>query len=378
MSFLQLNNKNNTQLSDKELIHYNRQLILPEIGMEGQLRLKRARVLVVGAGGLGSPLLQYLAAAGVGTIGIVDGDTVDGSNLHRQVLYTYDDLGKNKASTAKKHLVGLNPNINIKVYPEHLTKENALDIISHYDIVADGTDNFPTRYLVNDACVLAGKINVYASIFRFEGQLAVFNAPLPSGERSTNYRDLYPTPPPPEAIPNCAESGVLGVLPGIIGSMQANEVIKLITGIGEPLIGKLFLFDAKDCHTQMIQTNQASKVKIDRLIDYQVFCNGTLDQGIKNISVKELKTLQDQSADFQLIDVREPHEHAISNIGGELMPLNDLPKAMHRIATDRQVIIYCQTGIRSKKAIHNLQKLMHCDHIYNLEGGIEAWQKDKK
>ncbi len=375
MSNLSTDKNNQVHFTSEEIAQYNRQLILPEIGAEGQRKLKQARVLVVGAGGLGSPVLQYLGAAGVGTIGIVDGDVVDTSNLHRQVLYTHADVGSKKAEVARKRLLALNPHIHIIAHAEHLTRDNALDLISQYDIVADGTDNFPTRYLVNDACVLTNKINVYASIFRFEGQVAVFNYPLPNGRRSANYRDLYPTPPPPEAIPNCAESGVLGVLPGIVGSMQANEVIKLITGIGEPLIGKLFLYDAKDCRTQLIQTKRVSEVTIDGLIDYNLFCDGVADQDIKSITVEKLRQLLRENADFQLIDVREPHEHAVENLGGELIPLDTITREIQRIASNRQIIIYCQSGKRSQEAIRHLRQIINGKNLYNLEGGMAAWKQ---
>jgi len=370
-----LNSQKNSTFSAAEKQLYHRHLIMPEIGLSGQQRLKEAKVLVVGAGGLGAPLLLYLAAAGVGSIGIVDDDVVDASNLHRQVLYRFEDIGKQKVEVARKRLLALNPNLQVDIYPERLTSANALEIVSQYDIIADGTDNFPTRYLVNDACVLAGKINVYASIFRFEGQVAVFNFPLAEGKRSANYRDLYPTPPPPAAIPNCAESGVLGVLPGIIGSLQANEVIKIITGIGEPLIGKLLLFDAKDNQMQIIQTPKMSQVKIKQLIDYELFCNGNLPQNIKQMSAEKLHVLLQKNTDIQLIDVREPNEHKVFNLGGELIPLNEIIKTKDRIATDKTVVLYCQTGQRSQRAISKLADEINCEKIYNLEGGVEAWLK---
>ena len=245
-----------TTFSKQELARYARHFALPDFGIEGQKKLKNSRVLVVGAGGLGCPVLLYLAAAGVGHIGIIDGDVVDDSNLQRQVLYTVADVGKSKAVAAKERLLSMNPHIDIQAFTQHFTVENALDIVSKYDVVADGTDNFPTRYLVNDACVLKGKVNVYASIFRFEGQISVFNLTQNDGERSINYRDIFPTPPPAGLIPDCAEGGVLGVLPGIIGAMQASEVIKILTNIGEPLSGRLFLFDA--------QTFTAKSLKIKK------------------------------------------------------------------------------------------------------------------
>jgi adenylyltransferase/sulfurtransferase len=373
-----LNSSKKTTLSTAEKRFYHRHLIMPEIGWRGQERLKQARVLVVGAGGLGAPLLQYLAAAGVGTIGIVDDDVVDVSNLHRQVLYRFDDVGKRKAEVARERLLALNPHLRIEIHTERLTSANALEIIPRYDIIADGTDNFPTRYLVNDACVLSGRVNVYASIFRFEGQVAVFNAPLPAGERSANYRDLYPTPPPPEAIPNCAESGVLGVLPGIVGSLQANEVIKLITGVGEALVGKLLLFDAKDNQMQVIQTPMTSQATIDRLVDYDLFCNNHLNSNIQHISAEKLYALLRKKADIQLIDVREPHEHEVFNLGGELIPLREITQFSKRIATGKTVVLYCQSGQRSQRAISVLAREINCEKVYNLEGGVEAYLRYKQ
>ncbi|MEL6867590.1 MAG: molybdopterin-synthase adenylyltransferase MoeB, partial [Bacteroidota bacterium] len=265
-------NTNGASLSPQEMARYARHLAIPEFNVEGQKKLKKAKVLVIGSGGLGSPVLLYLTAAGIGHIGIVDFDVVDDSNLQRQVLFTVDDVGKSKAETAKKRLQALNPYVNFTVYNTAFTRDNALELIQEYDVVADGTDNFQTRYLVNDACVLAGKVNVYASIFRFEGQVSVFNYPNADGERGPNYRDLFPEPPPPGLVPNCAEGGVLGVLPGIIGSMQASEVIKVITGVGEPLSGRLFLYDAASFTTRILKVGKRADTQITELIDYDVFC----------------------------------------------------------------------------------------------------------
>lgn len=363
-------------LSPEELRRYARHLALPEFGRKGQENARRASVLVVGAGGLGSPMLLYLAAAGIGRIGIVDFDRVDETNLQRQVLYSMEDIGKPKAATARRKLLALNPHIEVEVYEEQLTSENALDIISRYDIVADGTDNFPTRYLVNDACVLAGKVNVYASIFRFEGQVSVFNHLQEDGSRGPNYRDLFPTPPPPELVPNCAEGGVLGVLPGIIGSMQANEVIKVATGVGEPLSGKLFLFDASSFTTRILKVRKNPELVIDRLIDYEQFCAPTPQAPVRQLNVHSLKELIDEGADFQLIDVREPYEYEIANLGGELIPPEQIRAQAGRISTDKKVILHCRSGKRSAAAIRELQKLHPYENLYNLEGGILAWARE--
>ena len=367
------------QLSSSEMARYARHLAIPEFNIEGQKKLKAAKVLVVGSGGLGSPLLLYLTAAGVGQIGIMDFDSVDESNLQRQILFTVDDVGRAKASTAAKRLKALNPHVNFKVYETALNNDNALEIIQEYDIVADGTDNFPTRYLVNDACVLANKVNVYASIFRFEGQVSVFNYLFPDGQRGPNYRDLFPEPPPPGLVPNCAEGGVLGVLPGIIGSLQANEVIKVITGVGQPLAGRLFLFDAAAFSSRTLKVNKNARTKITQLINYDQFCGVVkpdTDDSIKEVSVKELKNLMDQGIDFQLIDVREPYEYDIANLQGELIPLSQIPESVSKIDPTKKVIIHCRSGVRSANAIRTLEKLFPFENLYNLKGGILAWSKE--
>lgn len=365
-------------LSPKEMARYARHITIPEFNLEGQKKLKAAKVLVIGSGGLGSPVLFYLAAAGVGHLGIVDFDVVDESNLQRQILFTVDDVGKSKAETAKDRLLSLNPHIKITVHNTRFTKENALEIIEQYDIVADGTDNFPTRYLVNDACVLSGKTNVYASIFRFEGQVSVFNHLNEDGSRGPNYRDMFPEPPPPGLVPNCAEGGVLGVLPGIIGSMQASEVIKIITGVGEPLAGRIFLFDAASFTTRILKVNKHPDTKIKELIKYEQFC-GILpkaDKPVKEVTVKDLYNFQTQGIDFQLIDVREPHEYSIANLDGELIPLATIVEAANRILKDKKVIIHCRSGVRSANAIRELENLFGFDNLYNLKGGILAWSKE--
>lgn len=369
----------NNNLSSAEIARYARHIAIPEFGLQGQEKLKAGRVLVIGSGGLGSPVLLYLAAAGVGHIGIVDFDTVDDSNLQRQVLFTTDDIGKSKAETAKERLIALNPHLDIVVYKTRFTRENALELIANYDVVADGTDNFPTRYLVNDACVLAGKVNVYASIFQFEGQVSVFNYPQADGTRGPNYRDMFPEPPPPGLVPNCAEGGVLGVLPGIIGSMQASEVIKVLTGVGEPLTGRLFLFDAASFTTRILKVQKSPDTKITELINYEQFCgieSPTELRPVKEVSVQELYDLQVQGADFQLIDVREPHEFAAANIDGELIPLGTVSAAAHRIAKDKKVVVHCRSGVRSAKAIRELEDLFGFENLYNLKGGILAWSKE--
>jgi sulfur-carrier protein adenylyltransferase/sulfurtransferase len=364
---------NETTFSTQELARYARHFALPDFGMQGQIKLKNSRVLVVGAGGLGCPVLLYLAAAGVGHIGIVDGDVVDDSNLQRQVLYTVADVGKSKAIAAKERLLAMNPHIDIQVFTQHLTSENALNIISKYDVIADGTDNFPTRYLVNDACVLAGKVNVYASIFRFEGQVSVFNLTQNDGERGVNYRDIFPTPPPAGLIPDCAEGGVLGVLPGIIGSMQANEVIKVLTNIGEPLAGRLFLFDAQTFMAKSLKIKKNPEYQpIEKLIDYEIFCGVKTAAMIPEISIADFKLMQAQNIDFQLIDVREPYEYAVSNLGGILYPLAILPEKTAFLSQKTPIIVHCQSGARSAKAVAELHKLGF-DNAVSLTGGIKAY-----
>lgn len=372
------------KFSKQELERYSRHLIIPEFNIEGQRKLKAAKVLVVGSGGLGSPLLLYLTAAGVGTIGIVDFDIVDESNLQRQVLFSVDDVGTPKVEAARKRLEGLNPHIQFNIHNEPLTSQNALDIIKDYDLVADGTDNFPTRYLVNDACVLLGKPNVYASIFRFEGQLSVFNYTDKDGKLGPNYRDLYPTPPPPGLVPSCSEGGVIGVLPGIMGSLQANEVIKVITDVGEPLSGRLFLYDAAafDTRTLKIYRDENNPINgknptVTELIDYQHFCgitpNKNQDKDVKSVTVKELQQLLDSEEDVQVIDVREDYEYEIVNISAELIPLGQIETQVDKIASDKKVVVHCRSGKRSADAIELLEKKYGFKNLYNLEGGILAW-----
>lgn len=368
-------------LTRDELIRYNRQIILPDFGVEGQQKLKEAKVLVIGAGGLGAPNLQYLTAAGVGTIGVVDFDEVSLTNLQRQVLFQTDEVGHNKASTAVAHLQKLNPDTVFKVYPTQLSSANALEIIAQYDLVVDGSDNLPTRYLVNDACVMLGKTLIYGAIFRFEGQVSVFNQLQEDGERGPNYRDLFPTPPPPDMVPSCSEGGVFGVLPGIVGSMQANEAIKVIAGLGESLSGRLLLFDSLDFSSRYlnVRSNPENPVSganptITELIDYEAFCAGPeVEQpSLAEITVSELKAGKDQ---FFILDVREPYEYEISNLGGINIPLATVASRLSEIPKDRKVVVHCKSGVRSKQAIE-LLKAKGYTHLYNLAGGILAWQKE--
>ncbi|MEO6167082.1 MAG: molybdopterin-synthase adenylyltransferase MoeB [Chitinophagales bacterium] len=364
--------------SKEELARYDRHIIIPGFGFEGQKKLKASKVLVVGSGGLGSPVLLYLAAAGVGTIGIVDFDVVDDSNLQRQVLFGVNEVGELKATAARNRLQSLNPHIQINIYTTQLTSKNALDIIKDYDVVADGTDNFPTRYLVNDACVMLDKPNVYASIFQFEGQASVFNFKDEQGKVGPNYRDLFPTPPPPGLVPSCAEGGVLGVLPGILGSIQALEVIKVITGVGETLSGRLFIFDALSFETRTFTISRSADnplngdhPTIKELIDYEQFCGmKTVEKPIKEITAKDLYNWQVTGEDFQLIDVREPHEYEIVNISAELIPLATISSNADKIARDKKVVVHCKMGGRSAKAIRELEENFGFDNLYNLKGGI--------
>lgn len=366
----------NPYFSNEEIERYSRHLILPEFNIAGQRKLKNSKVLIVGAGGLGCPMLQYLAAAGVGTIGIVDFDVVDKSNLQRQILFTVDDVGKPKATVAAKKLAKLNPEINISSINEKLTSENALEIIKNYDLVADGTDNFPTRYLVNDACVILKKPNVHGSIYRFEGQVSVFNFQFDDGSAGPQYRDIFPSPPPPGLVPNCAEGGVLGVLPGIIGTFQASEIIKVLTGIGEPLVGRLFFLDALTFETRTMKIRKNPNLPpITELIDYEDFCGvpGTNSIDIAEITVEELKDMMDRGqGGFQVVDVREPYEYEIGNLGGLLIPLGDIENRSDEIPSSGKTVILCRSGIRSQEAIERLQKLGFTN-LYNLRGGVLEW-----
>ncbi len=369
------------EFSKQEIERYSRHLIIPEFNIEGQRKLKAAKVLVVGTGGLGAPLLQYLTAAGVGKIGVVDFDVVDESNLQRQVLFQVEDIGKHKVDVAIERLRGLNPHIEFVGYKQQLTSENALEIVKAYEVVADGTDNFPTRYLVNDACVLLGIANVYASIFRFEGQVAVFNLKQPDGSFGPNYRDIFPSPPPPGMVPSCAEGGVLGVLPGIIGSLQANEVIKVITGIGEPLSGKLHLVDALTLDSRTVSYGKdPNREEITKLIDYDQFCglNGEPmphQSGLKSVTVEDLQAMRENGNYHLLIDVREPYEYEIANLGGKLIPQQSIEDRLQDIPKVGNVVVHCRSGVRSAQTISLLQEKYGYSNLYNLDGGILAWAR---
>ena len=368
------------KLSREEIQRYSRHLIMPEVGMEGQLKLKRARVLTIGTGGLGAPLGLYLTAAGVGHLGLVDFDVVDASNLQRQVTFTTADVGKSKSEAAKARLSALNPAIEIVSYETRLTSENALDLFRDYDIIVDGTDNFPTRFLVNDACVLLGKPNVYGSIFRFEGQATVFGYP-----GGPCYRCLYPEPPPPGLVPSCAEGGVLGVLPGIVGSIQAMETIKLILGAGEPLVGRLLLFDALAMRFRELKLKKnpdcpmcGKNRTITKLIDYEEFCGirgeeaPAMTDGIQEITATELKARQDRGDKLFILDVREPHEYQICNLNGKLIPLGELPRRVNELDSSVEMVVHCRSGKRSADAIHFLQTAGF-KKLWNLKGGVLAW-----
>jgi len=366
-------------LSNEEILRYSRHLIMPEVGMEGQLKLKRAKVLCVGAGGLGSPLSLYLAAAGVGTLGIVDFDVVDFTNLQRQVIHGTSDVGRKKLDSAEDTLREMNPNVEIRKFETRLTSANALELFREFDIIADGTDNFPTRYLVNDACVLTGKPNVYGSIFRFEGQASVF-----ATNEGPCYRCLYPEPPPPGMIPSCAEGGVLGVLPGLVGLIQATETIKLILGSGEPLIGRLLLVDALAMRFRELKLRKnpdcpacGAHPTVTELIDYNQFCGVRGEEPAAptkkaDMTVEELKQRLDRGDDLFVLDVREPNEYQIANIGGHLIPLNDLPKRVGELDASREIVVHCKLGGRSAKAVDFL-KQSGFSNVHNLAGGIQAW-----
>lgn len=375
------------KFSKEEMERYSRHLLIPEFNIEGQKKLKAAKVLIVGAGGLGAPLIQYLTAAGVGTIGIVDFDVVDESNLQRQVLFTMEDIGRPKVEVARERIIAQNPHIRVIAFNEQLTSKNALEIIKNYDLVADGTDNFPTRYLVNDACVLLGKPNVYASIFRFEGQVSVFNYTDKHGTIGPNYRDLFPNPPPPGLVPSCAEGGVIGVLPGIIGSLQTNEVIKIITGVGDPLSGKLFLFDALTFEMRTLKVYRDENNPLNgknptlfELIDYDQFCGlksveSNTDK-VKEITAQELHELIEKDSDFQLIDVREQFEYEFVNLNGELIPLKSLIENVEKISHNKKVVLHCRSGQRSAEAIVLLEEKYGLQNLYNLKGGILAYANE--
>ncbi len=367
-------------LSQQEILRYSRHLIMPEVGMEGQLKLKAAKVLLIGTGGLGAPLGLYLTAAGVGRLGLVDFDVVDFTNLQRQVTFTTQDVGKRKIEAARDRLQGLNPEIQIDTHETKLTSENALTILRDYDIIVDGTDNFPTRYLVNDACVLLGKPNVYGSIFRFEGQATVFAL-----DDGPCYRCLYPEPPPPGLVPSCAEGGVLGVLPGIVGSIQANETIKLIIGRGESLKGRLLIFDALKMKFRELRLRKnpdcplcGTHRTVTKLIDYEEFCGLRGQEAqqpaaqVPEMEPVELKRKLDAGEDVFILDVREPHEYQICHLNGHLIPLGDLPKRVSELDSARTIVAHCRSGMRSAQAVEFL-RTAGFRKVWNLKGGILAW-----
>ena len=369
-------------LSKDEILRYSRHLIVPEVGMEGQLKLKAAKVLLVGTGGLGAPLGLYLAATGIGRIGLVDFDVVDFTNLQRQVIHFTKDVGRPKIESAAEKMQAINPNVEIVKHEVALSSENAMEILKDYDLVVDGTDNFPTRYLVNDACVLLGKPNVYGSIFRFEGQATVF-----AYQGGPCYRCLYPEPPPPGLVPSCAEGGVLGILPGTIGLIQATEAVKLILGIGEPLVGRLLLYDALGMHFRELKLRKNPECPIcgdhptiTGLIDYHQFC-GVPQQPVKQeskltddeIEVTEVKEKLDRGDKFVLIDVREPHEYQICNIpAAKLIPLGEVGKRLGELDPEADIVIHCKSGMRSARAC-GILKAAGFKHVRNMKGGILAW-----
>ena len=370
-------------LSNEEIARYSRHLIMPEVALDGQKKLKQARVLTIGAGGLGAPLAMYLAAAGVGTLGIVDFDVVDESNLQRQIIHGTSDVGRPKMESARDRINDINPNVNVEGFEEPLSSENALDIFKDFDIIVDGTDNFPTRYLVNDASVLLGKPNVYGSIFRFEGQASVFYA-----EEGPCYRCLYPEPPPPGLVPSCAEGGVLGILPAAIGTIQATETVKLILGIGEPLIGRLLLYDALGMSFREMKLRKdpncpvcGDNPTVTELIDYQEFCGipqaaaQEQENEIPEVTVEELKKRLDNGEGLSVLDVREPHEYEVANIGARLIPLGELPDRLEELDKDAPLAVHCKTGGRSAKAVKILQNAGF-QNAFNVQGGITAWSEE--
>lgn len=368
------------KFSKEELERYSRHLLLPEFGRAGQERLKNSKVLVLGAGALGAPVIYYLAAAGVGHIRIVDPDTVADHNLQRQILFTTEDIGREKAVVAKERAEALNPWIEVEAVTERMDSENAMRFLDGMDLLLDGSDNFPTRYLANDASVLAGIPNVHASIFRFEGQIAVFGGKGENGKRNPDYRDLFPEPPPPGSVPGCNEGGVMGVLPGVMGSLQANECIKILTGMGEPLKGELLLFDALKTETRRVKIpKDPDRPKIEHLIDYEAFCGlspsseGVEDEKVESIAPETLKKMREEGERFRLIDVREEGEREIVNIGGERIPMERIPEALKEASGTEPIVLYCRSGKRSERAAQRSKRALPDREVWNLEGGILAW-----
>lgn len=370
-------------LSKEELVRYNRQIILPYFGLEGQEKLKASKVLIIGAGGLGIPNISYLAAAGVGEIGIVEYDEVSLTNLQRQVIYSTEDIGKSKVLLAKEHINQLNPNVKVKVFETTMSVATAMEIISAFDLVVDGSDNLPTRYLVNDACVFLNKPLVYAAIFRYEGQVSVFNQSQADGSRGPNYRDLFPTPPPPHMVPSCNEGGVFGALAGIIGAMQANEAIKVLTGLGETLSGRLLIYDSLDFTTRFLNIKKnpnnpisGENPSITELIDYEAFCGMKEPQvDSSSMTVLELNQLLNSENAHFLLDVRETYEYEIANLGGHNIPLAELKNRLSELPQSQPIVVHCKSGARSERAIQLLREAGFTN-LKNLEGGILAWQKE--
>lgn len=374
--------ESSVSLSNQEVERYSRHLIMPEVGMDGQLKLKAASVLCIGVGGLGSPVAMYLAAAGVGRLGVVDFDVVDYSNLQRQIIHGTPDVGRSKLESARDKLVAINPEVTIDMHEMALSSSNAFDVLGDYDIVVDGTDNFPTRYLVNDACVLLRKPNVFGSIFRFEGQVSVF-----ATEQGPCYRCLYPEPPPPGLVPSCAEGGVLGILPGVIGTIQATETVKLIIGVGEPLINRFMIYDALLMKFRELKLRRdpdcpvcGDRPTVTQLIDYEQFCGVTLGTQVlddplsgDNVTVEELKVFIDNNEGVFVLDVREPQEHQICSIpGAVLIPLGELPNRVNELGGHEDMVVHCKSGVRSAKAV----KILHdagFKKAKNLSGGILRW-----
>ncbi|MGB9674244.1 MAG: molybdopterin-synthase adenylyltransferase MoeB [Anaerolineales bacterium] len=371
-------------LSHEEILRYSRHLLIPEVGLEGQRKLKAASILVIGSGGLGSPVALYLAAAGVGHIGLVDYDVVDESNLQRQVIHGTSAVGVLKVESARKRMLDLNPNIDVEIYNEPFTSANAMQIAGDYDVIVDGSDNFPTRYLSNDVCVFLGKPNVYGSIFRFEGQASVFDA-----RKGPCYRCLFPEPPPPGMVPSCAEGGVLGVLPGTIGTIQATEALKLVLGIGESLIGRLLLYNALDMSFDFVKLRKNPHCKIcgenpeiTTLIDYEAFCGvpGHFEEGSAgtewDISASELAEKLKRGEAIQLIDVREPHELEISHLdGAKLIPLGQIAARLQELDSSQEIVLLCKSGTRSARALEILASAGF-RKVKNLKGGINAWARE--
>jgi adenylyltransferase/sulfurtransferase len=372
-------------LSHEEILRYSRHLLIPDVGLEGQRKLKAASVLIIGTGGLGSPVALYLAAAGIGHIGLVDYDVVDRTNLQRQVIHGTSTVGRLKVESARNRMLDLNPDIQVEVYNQAFTSENAMEIAAPYDLIVDGSDNFPTRYLSNDLCVLTGKPNVYGSIYRFEGQVSVFDARV-----GPCYRCLFPDPPPPGLVPSCAESGVLGILPGTIGTLQATETLKLILGIGEPLIGRLLLYNAQDMSFEFVKLHKNPKCKVcgenpsvTELIDYDLFC-GVPGHAVESgsageewdITPHELAVQINAGVPLKLVDVREPHELDISHIeGSQVIPLGQLASRLSELDPANEIVLICKAGVRSTRALHILLGAGF-RKLHNLEGGMNAWAKD--